>query len=103
MNRVRNERGIALAVAIFALVVVGGIVSAAFFVGVQEQRVGRNTVKLAQAFAAAEAGSQIVINNWDVAVYNVLAAGATVNVGRAQLANSAGWYRGTVKRLNNEL
>ena len=34
MKRLRNESGIALAVAIFSLVVIGGLVSAAFFVAV---------------------------------------------------------------------
>ena len=41
MNRiVQNERGMALAVAIFALVIVGALVAGALFAGTQEQRVG---------------------------------------------------------------
>ena len=75
MNRLRSERGIALAVAIFALVVVGGLVAAAFFVGVQEQRVGRNTIKLGQAFSAADGGAEAVVSNWTSAVYNNIAIG----------------------------
>ncbi len=43
MKRIlRDERGMALAVAIFALVVVGALVAGAFFAGTQEQRVGEN-------------------------------------------------------------
>ena len=103
MNRIRSERGIALAVAIFALVVVGGLVSAAFFVGVQEQRTGRNTVKLGQAFAAADGGAESAVGNWNRAVYNVLAVGDSVTIGRTQLTSSAGWYRGSIRRLNTEL
>ncbi|MBI4500276.1 MAG: hypothetical protein HY700_03855 [Gemmatimonadetes bacterium] len=103
MTRARNERGIALAVAIFALVVVGGLVSAAFFVGVQEQRVGRNTIKLSQAFSAADGGAQAVVNNWVQATYNNLVVGDSVIVGRTAMASGAGWYRGSVRRLNTEL
>lgn len=103
MNRIRNERGIALAVAIFALVVVGGLVSAAFFVAVQEQRVGQNTVKLQQAFGAADGGVQDIINGWSVTTYNTMLVGATLDIGRTALSGNAGWYRGAIKRLNNEL
>src|SRR3989338_4395541 len=103
MDRVRNERGIALAVAIFALVVVGGLVSAAFFVGVQEQRVGRNTVKLGQAFTAADGGAQEVVNALNPMVYNTIATGDSIVIGRTAMASGAGWYRGAVRRLNTEL
>ena len=51
-----NERGMALAVAIFALVVVGALVAGAFFAGTQEQRVGENSRRVTQSFGAAEAG-----------------------------------------------
>ena len=51
-----NERGMALGIALFALIILGGLVSSAFFIGVQEQRIGRNTVKLQQAFSAADGG-----------------------------------------------
>jgi len=105
MNRIRNERGIALAVAIFALVVIGGLVSAAFFVGVQEQRVGRNTVKLQQAFSAADGGAQAAVNVWpdSVALFNKMVVGTTRDLGRGSMASSAGWYRASIKRLNDQL
>jgi hypothetical protein len=103
MNRIRSERGVALAVAIFALVVVGGLVTAGFFVGVQEQRTGRSTVKLSQAFAAADGGAETAVGTWNTATYNVLAVGDSITIGRTQLANNAGWYRGSIRRLNTEL
>ena len=115
MNRLRSERGIALAVAIFALVVVGGLVAAAFFVGVQEQRVGRNTIKLGQAFSAADGGAEAVVSNWTSAVYNNIAIGDSVDpatnlrlpaatpLTRVQLPNNVGWYRSAVRRINTEL
>lgn len=61
---VRNERGIALAVAIFALVVIGALVAGAFFAGTQEQRVGENVRRVQQAFGVAEGGAFEVIRTW---------------------------------------
>ncbi len=100
---VRGERGAALGVAIFALVVIGALVAGALFVGVQEQQVGRNTIRLDQAFAAAQQGAQLQVANWvEGHPYNSLAIGdsATFN---AKLADSTGWYRGTVRKLNSSL
>jgi hypothetical protein len=55
-RRVSDERGIALAVAVFALVVIGALVAGTFFAGRLEQQTGRNTFMAAQAAEAAEAG-----------------------------------------------
>ncbi len=65
-----NERGMALAVAIFALVVVGALVAGAFFAGTQEQRVGENTRRLTQSFGAAETGLNEAIRWWDPQIIN---------------------------------
>ncbi|HET7039670.1 MAG TPA: hypothetical protein VFH97_07270 [Gemmatimonadales bacterium] len=101
MPRLRDDRGIALPLAIFALVVVGAMVAGAFFIGRQEQSVGRNSVKLQQAFAAAEGGAQALVANWNTDVYNQLTAGGSLDFGPASLGN--GWYRGTLLRLNDQL
>jgi len=50
----RNERGMALALAIFALVVIGGMVAASFFAGLLEQQSGRNLLLTTEGTAAAE-------------------------------------------------
>ncbi len=55
-TRVSNERGIALAVAVFALVVIGALVAGTFFAGQLEQQTGQNAVYATQASEAAEAG-----------------------------------------------
>jgi hypothetical protein len=51
-----SRQGIALATAIFALAVVGGIVAGGFGIALLEQQSGRNTLFVAQASEAAEAG-----------------------------------------------
>jgi hypothetical protein len=73
MNRIRNERGIALAVAIFALVVVGALVAGAFFAGTQEQRVAENNRRLQQSFGSAEMGLNEVIRLWKPQTINKMA------------------------------
>jgi hypothetical protein len=71
MNRIlRDERGMALAVAIFALVVVGALIAGAFFAGTQEQRVGENQRRLQASFGVAEAGAQERVLTWDPSSMN---------------------------------
>jgi hypothetical protein len=71
MRRIlRDERGMALAVAIFALVVVGAMVAGAFFAGTQEQRVGENQRRVQQSFGIAEAGAQERTITWDPELMN---------------------------------
>jgi hypothetical protein len=66
----RDERGMALAVAIFALVVVGALVAGAFFAGTQEQRVGENQRRVQASFGVAEAGAQERVLTWDPSTMN---------------------------------
>jgi len=51
-----DERGIALAMALFALAVIGALVGSAFFAGRLEQQSGQNTLFAVQAGEVAEAG-----------------------------------------------
>ena len=100
-SSIRNTRGVALPMAIFALVVIGILVGASFFIGRQEQTVGRNTVRAQQAFSAAEAGAQLQVANWDPMTYNGIAVGSEVTY--AGSLSATGWYRGSVRRLNSLL
>jgi Tfp pilus assembly protein PilX len=102
MSTVHNERGVALAVAVFALVVIGGLVGGAFFLGMQEQRVGWNTLKHQQAFSAAQEGAQLEVANWNTGTYNGLTVGDSAAFA-GMLSNNAGWYRGSVMRLNDNM
>ena len=52
----RSECGVALAVAVFALAVVAGLITGGFGVALLEQQSGRNALFSAQASEAAEAG-----------------------------------------------
>ncbi|MFN2572312.1 MAG: hypothetical protein ABR537_12005 [Gemmatimonadales bacterium] len=66
----QDERGMALAVAIFALVVIGAMVAGSFFAGTQEQRVGENERRVETSFGVAEAGAQERILAWDPSTMN---------------------------------
>jgi hypothetical protein len=62
-TRVSNERGIALAVAVFALVVIGALVAGTFFAGRLEQQTGQNSMFAMQAGEVAEAGLADAVAN----------------------------------------
>jgi hypothetical protein len=99
-----NERGMALAVAIFALVIVGALVAGALFAGTQEQRVGESSRRLEQSFGAAEFGVYDVMRNWSVSNYNSRGVYATDSAAVSGTTPKAtGSYGGYVYRLNNEL
>lgn len=104
MNRTRrtSERGMALALAIFALVVVGALVAGAFLAGHLEQRTGRGTLYAAQAADAAEAGAAETLASWDAPTLNALAPGATAAFLPVPLGGRTA-YRPTVTRLNGQL
>ena len=71
MKRIlRDERGMALAVAIFALVVIGALIAGAFFAGTQEQRVGENQRRVTTSFGVAEAGAQERVLSWNPQTMN---------------------------------
>jgi hypothetical protein len=71
----RSNRGVALAAAIFALAVVGGIVAGGFGIALLEQQTGRNTLFGAQAFEAAESGLWDILNEAPKAAIDSLTVG----------------------------
>ena len=70
-----SRQGIALAVAIFALAVVGGIIAGGFGIALLEQQSGRNTLFVVQASEAAEAGLWELLHQAPKATLESLAVG----------------------------
>jgi hypothetical protein len=62
-----NERGLALAMALFAILVIGALVTGIFFAGRMEMVSGRNSVYIAQATEAAEKGLADAFSGWNTA------------------------------------
>jgi hypothetical protein len=75
--RLTDERGMALAVALFALVVIGMLVAGTFFSGRLEQQSGQNTFFVGQAAEAAEAGISDAIGNVKPTTLVTLTVGGT--------------------------
>jgi hypothetical protein len=112
MTRIlQNERGMALAIAIFALVVVGALVAGAFFAGTQEQRVGENQRRVQQSFGVAEAGAAERVRTWKPdslnrrPVYNAAVAPTDSVVIGPNLAapGGTGTYGGVSYKVGNAL
>ena len=108
MKRIlRDERGMALAVAIFALVVVGALVAGAFFAGTQEQRVGENQRRVQTSFGVAEAGAQERVLNWDPGTMNrrpvYRPGGDSVAIRDTVTPNGSGRYFGTSYKVGPSL
>ncbi len=104
MKRVmQDERGIALAVAIFALVIVGALVAGAFFAGTQELRVAENSRRLHQSFGVAEFGVGRQVAKWDPATRNVTPVYPAGSVTLGDSATATGVYRGRILKLNQNL
>lgn len=102
-SRLADERGMALAVAVFALVVVGALVAGAFFAGNLEQATGRNSVYAAEAADAAEAGAANVLSDWDQFNLNNIATGDSVLVPLTQSLGARVSVTPKVIRLNQDL
>ena len=60
-----NREGMALAMAMFAIVVIGALIAGAFFASTQDFRIGRNSLVAQRAFTAAEFGLNKTMSTWD--------------------------------------
>ncbi len=97
----RNERGIALVVAIVALVVIGAIITGTFFISTVEQRTAYNMAQTTRAFEAAEAGMNATVGAWIPVTYS---PGADVVFAKTQVPGAVGdSFQVTVSPLNDEL
>ena len=103
MKRVmQDERGIALAVAIFALVIVGALVAGAFFAGTQETRVAESSRRLQQSFGLAEVGVGQQVASWNPDVNNVVKIFPQDSLTVAAKLQT-GAYGGYIRKLNANL
>jgi hypothetical protein len=103
--RLTDERGMALAVAIFALVVIGALVAGAIITGRLEQRTGRNTLYATEAAQAAEAGTTAIMADWDQFNLNNLPVNVPTLLAKTAWGDSSmhASYTPTVTKLNDEL
>jgi hypothetical protein len=106
IRALEDQRGMALALAIFAIVVVGALVSAAFFAANQEQRIGENTRRLDQSFGVAEYGIANKMLTWQPDSLNVQLPTYpedSARIAPTTTAGGRGTYGGWVLKLNDQL
>jgi len=107
----KNERGMALAVAIVALVIVGALVAGALFSGTQEQRVAENTRRVQASFGVAEEGVNEMIRVWpnSTTVWNGMgwypgtAPASERRLVATQAKSNTGKFNGSLYKMNDEL
>jgi hypothetical protein len=101
--RLNDERGIALAVALFSLVIIGTLVAGTFFSGRLEQQSGQNTFFAGQAAEAAEAGiSDAIGTTTPGSLLALTAGGAAANLGTVSLGSQVDASR-QLSRLTSSL
>src|SRR5690348_13880002 len=98
----RDRRGIALPVAIFALVVIGTLVAGVFFTARLEMRGGESAMSATRASEGAQAGLQITVPN-TLSLGGSLVDGQSLVGSRTQIGTSASYYTYTITRLNKFL
>ena len=94
----KNERGIALALAVFALVIIGALVAGTVFAGRLEMKGGSNSVYASQAFEAADAGLASTMGGWQSG-YNNLKTGDSLALADVSLGGNAYTY-GKIVRVS---
>jgi hypothetical protein len=95
----RDRRGIALPVAIFALVMIGTLVGGVFFTARLEMKGGESSLSAMRASEAAQGGLMVAVPNtinWGAS----LTDGQSTTLTRAQIGTSASYYTITITRLN---
>ena len=95
-----DERGMALAIALFAIIVIGALVAGTAFAGQLEMGGGRSAIATTQAMEQAETGVADAFENWN-GTWNSLAAGVTTAPITATLGLNQRSY--TVTRLGGAL
>ncbi len=100
--RLSDERGIALAVAIFALVVIGLLVAGTFFAGRLEQQSGENAFYANQAGEAAQAALTQTVQTTSAATLAAIAPGASSSGPSMSLAGHSGATT-TIKALTSSV
>lgn len=94
-----KREGMALALAMFAIVIIGALIAGAFFASNQDFRIGRNSLVAQRAFSAAEFGLNKTMAGWDQAMNLAVPIGKDTNFAYATGDGAASAVK--VTRLND--
>jgi len=98
-SSLRSERGMALPLALFALIIIGVLITAVFTIARLEQRQGNGSIATLQAFEAAETGLASLVANWNTATYNSLAVDSTITLATVNVGGGARHTR-SLRKMN---
>ncbi|UCF20837.1 MAG: hypothetical protein JSU87_05360 [Gemmatimonadota bacterium] len=96
--RLRDQGGFALALAVFALVLLAAVVAGGYFSASQEFQIGRGMRSMTSSFYAAEAGIREVLDDWNPLTYGALEAGDSMLIGPMTF-EGGGSYTAKIKRV----
>jgi len=85
-----SRRGIVLAVALLAIVVIGALVAGSAFATMQEYRIGQNALAEQRAFGVAEMGLNGVLARWGTGGWDTLSIAAPGDDTSYTVATAAG-------------
>jgi hypothetical protein len=101
---VRGERGAALVLAVLVLTVIGALVAAVFFAGLQEQRMAASARSLQRAQGAAEAGVGELMRQWPLAASGLgLYPGDSLALPAAPAPSATGTFAAVIYRVGVDL
>jgi hypothetical protein len=100
-RRLQDEAGFALAMAVFALVLLAAVVAGGYFSASQEFQIGRGMRNVTTSFYAGEAGILQVLDQWDAGAYSTLQPGDTNTVGPITF-EGGGSYTASVVRVGTD-
>ena len=103
MRHHRNERGIALPLVLFTLVILGVIIAGTFYIARLELKTGDNTVGGTQAAAVAEAGVDSLLANWSPSTYNNMAVATEITLPTVTTLGGNSSFSATLRRLNGTI
>lgn len=98
--RLADRGGFALAIAVFAIVILAAVVAGGYFSASQEFQIGRATRSLTTSFYAGEAGIHRVLAEWDPVAYGALSPGDTASLGPVNL-EGGGIFTASVIRVGS--
>ncbi len=96
-RRLRDPGGFAMAIAVFALVLLAAVVAGGYFAASQEFQIGRGMRSLTKSFYAGEAGIHKVLEDWDINVYGALQPGDSVTIGPVIVGGGASYTANIVR------
>jgi hypothetical protein len=89
----------ALPLALFALIIIGVLITAVFTIARLESRQGNASIATLQAFEAAETGLASMLGNWNNASYNALQVDSTLTLPTVNVGGGAR-YVASLRKMN---